>query len=461
MTDEQEAKAENKVLSGQTRWKHFSPYLVCFRLGELLVHLCAHTARFVARLLINRLRKSPRSRQALLGRSLAELCTSLGATFIKIGQILSTRRDLIPEEIAVSLGKLQDCVKPFPFRHVPAIVQDQLGLPVAEIFAEFEEQPLASASIASVYRARLHDGQRVAVKIRRPDIVRKVRDDLRLMRFIARGLARLPVMRLVPVVDMINELGRCIEQQLDLRIEAGNTRHFQEQFAQDRQIQLPVLVEKYCCEAIMVMEFIDDLVRIDDLDWEEVEYQESLITGLRALYHMIFLDGFIHCDLHPGNLYLRKGGQVVILDAGFIAKLDRDDRYKFTEFFLGIATNAGENCARILYETATYKPATFDREGFEQAVVELIDRSTGSSAAAFQVAPFAYQIFDIQRRFGLRGSNNFTMAILSLLVFEGIAKQLYPQLDFQTEARPFLLQAMMQRDDSIASDQKSIVSHSL
>jgi ubiquinone biosynthesis protein len=417
-----------------------------FRLVELLAHCCFHTARFTVRLLLNKLKRKRDSWKALLGQSLSDLCESLGATFIKIGQILSTRCDLFPPDMIMPLTRLQDHIKPFAFRYVPTIVQEQSGRALTEIFAEFEEQPVSSASIASVYRARLHNGQQVAVKIRRPDIVRKVHNDLRIMRFFARVLARLPAMRLVPVVDMIDELGQCIERQLDLRIEAQNTQHFRASFAQEPQIQIPALIEEYCTKAMLVMEFIDGLVRIEELDWEEADYQSSLITGLRALYYMIFVDGFIHCDMHPGNLYLLKGGRVVILDAGFVAKMEHDDRYQFAEFFLSIATNAGKNCARIIYETASYKAKSFDQEGFEREVIELIQKNAGSKADVFQVAPFVVQIFDIQRRFGLRSSTSFTMAILSLLVFEGLAKQLYPQLDFQAEARPIVLQTLLQRN---------------
>ncbi len=417
-----------------------------FRLLELLAHLCFHTIRFAIRLLWSKLSRKRYSWKALLGQFLAELCESLGATFIKIGQILSTRCDLLPPDVTMPLTRLQDRVKPFAFRYVPVIIQTQLSRSLRESFAEFEEQSISSASIASVYRARLYSGQQVAVKIRRPDIVHKVCNDLRIMRFVARVLARLPAMELIPVVDMVDELGQCIEQQLDLRIEAQNTLHLRECFAQEPRIRMPILIDEYCTEAILIMEFIDGLVRIDKLNWEEAEYQKSLIIGLRALYHMIFVDGCIHCDLHPGNLYFLKGGNVVILDAGFVAKMGHEQRYQFAEFFLGIATNGGKNCARIIYETASYKSATFDKEGFEQAVIELINRNAGSKAAVFQVAPFVAQLFDIQRRFGLRSSTSFTMAILSLLVFEGIAKQLYPQLDFQVEARPILLQVMLQKN---------------
>lgn len=420
------------------------------RFVEVLASLGFHALRFAVRLLLHTVgRRRQRSWQALFGRSLAELCVSLGATFIKIGQILSTRCDLIPQAMITPLIGLQDKVKPFAFRHVSVAIRYSYKKELRQVFAEFEERPISSASIASVYRARLLHGQWVAVKVRRPDIVRKVSNDLRIIRFIARLMSRLPAMRLIPVIEMIDELGQCIEQQLDLRVEAHNTRHFREQFAHNQQIQIPALIDEYCNEGILVMEFMDNLVRIDKLNWEEAEYQQSLITGLRALYHMIFVDGFIHCDLHPGNMYLCKGGKVVILDTGFTARMEREDRYQFAAFFLGIGINAGRKCASIIYETALEKPETFDYEGFEQEVVDLIRRSAGSKASVFQVAPFVFQIFDIQRRFGLKGSTSFTMAILSLLVFEGITKQVYPQLDFQAEAQPILLHVLIQRNVEI------------
>ncbi len=423
--------------------KIVSFWQICFRLIEVTGNILFHACRLGVRLLLLRTGKRQTSRQALIGETLAELCDSLGATFIKIGQILSTRCDLLPLELVKPLVRLQDCTRPFAFRSVPTLIKAEFGRSLPDIFAMFEEHPVSSASVASVYRARLHNGRSVAVKIRRPGITRKVRNDLRIMRLIAHGLARLPAMRLVPVVDMINELGTLIEQQLDFRLEAMNNTQFQAHFAQTPLIQIPELIEEYCSEAVLTMEFIEGLTRIDSLDGEETEYQEALLTALKALYAMIFLNGFIHCDMHPGNLYFFKGGRVVLLDMGFVATLAHDDRYLFGRFFFDIATNSGRDCARILYETSSYQSPAFNRAAFDQAIIDLIRRSSGSKAADFQVATFASQLFDIQRRFGLRGSNNFTMAILSLLVFEGIAKQVYPHLDFQSEARPFLLKALL------------------
>ncbi|GCE15792.1 ABC1 kinase family protein [Tengunoibacter tsumagoiensis] len=453
---EKNATTDASTISIQQVATQPTPFQIGARLLEVGVHLFVHTLRFAGKLLWKRLSRNNISRKALLGQAAADLCNSLGATFIKIGQILSTRRDLLSPEVIAPLIKLQDDIAPIPFRFVPPIVLTQFGRPLTAIFQEFEERPISSASIASVYRARLLDGRVVAVKVRRPEIVTRVACDLFIMRVMARLMGRLKVFTLIPMLEMINEVGQYIERQVDLRIEASNNRRFRAQFAHEPLIQFPVLIEEYCTDAIIVMDFIEDLVRIDQLQWAETEYQQSLIIGLRALYQMIFVDGFVHCDLHPGNMYFCPGGRVIMLDTGFVAELNRQNRFQFTDFFLGIATNDGKKCARILYETAFSRTEPFDHDRFEQATVEIIAKSSGSQARTFQVAPFVAQIFDVQRRFGLRGSTNFTMAILSLLVFEGIAKQLYPHLDFQKEAKPFLYEVIFEKQAEIMARNREV-----
>jgi ubiquinone biosynthesis protein len=396
-------------------------------------------ARFAGRLAWSWAMRSPRPPQELLGLSLVELCESLGATYIKIGQLLSTRSDIIPPTVLAQLERLQDRVAPFDSRRVPGILAAQLGHPPAQVFASIEPQPISSASVASVYRATLHSDQTVAVKIRRPEIVGMVHSDLRLMRWGARLLVRLPPLRAVPMVEVIEELGQSIEQQLDFRREAENNRRFRAYFAHDPHIRIPALVEEYCTDAILVMEYMPNLLRINQLHQQGIDYHTSVVTGLKALYQMIFLDGFIHCDLHPGNMYFQAGGDVTLLDMGFVKEFSAKERLLFAKFFFGIVLNKGKECAQIIHETALSVSAAFDYQVFERAVGALIARSTGARAAEFQVASFAMQLFDIQRRCGLRASPNFVMAILALLVFEGIVKSYDADLDFQGEALPFLL----------------------
>lgn len=403
--------------------------------------LTVAAARFAGRLAWSHITWSPRTWQDLLGQSIVELCEALGATYIKIGQLLSTRADLMPLAILRQLERLQDRVAPFDPRRVPAILAEQLGRPPADVFASIDSEPISSASVASVYRATLHNGRIVAVKIRRPEIVRVVHNDLRLMRWGTQLLVRLPPLRSVPMVELIEEMGEAIEHQLDFRREAENNRRFRSYFARDQHICIPALVEEYCTDAMLVMDYIPDLMRINQLRQQGIEYRPSVVTGLKALYQMIFIDGFIHCDLHPGNLYFRAGGDVTLLDMGFVKEFSLKERYLFARFFFGIVLNKGKECAQIIHETALSVSPAFDYEVFERAVSDLIRRSTGVRASEFQVASFAAQLFDIQRRCGLRASPNFVMAILALLVFEGIVKSYYADLDFQHEAIPFMFKA--------------------
>lgn len=420
------------------------PLQTLLRLLQLTANLLLSTARFGLRVPFARLQGKKMPWRASLGLSMAEFCVRSGATFIKVGQLLSTRQDLLPPEMLPPLLELQDRVAPFSFREVPKILRSQFGRSPRSIFAAFNSNVLASASIANVYKARLHDGRVVAVKIRRPGIARQVHDDLRIMEFVAGLMSRLPAFRLVPVVEVIGEFSQAIVQQLDFRREAANNKRFQESFAHNPGVRIPRLVEELCTDEVLTMEYVPNLGRLNLTGSSQGSYKEALITGLRALYQMIFVDGFIHCDLHTGNLYLRDDGTVVILDTGFVATLPSQDRHDFVDFFYAIAGNDGIGCARIMYETASYKSPRFDKAEFDKTVIALIEKTSGAKAGAFEVSAFVVQLFDMQRRFGLRGTSNFTMVILSLLVFEGLAKLVYPELDFQGEAIPFLTPILFQ-----------------
>lgn len=413
------------------------------RASVCLIALVRAAARWAVRSAWYSIIRRPHSRQLLLGETLAELCESLGTTYIKFGQLLSTRYDLIPSAILKPLERLQDRVAPFDSRYVPGILAKELGTAPAQIFATFDPQPISSASVASVYRATLCSGQEVAVKIRRPGIPRLVDTDLRLMRWSAGLMVRIPTLRSVPMVEVIDELGEAITQQLDFRHEAKHNRRFRSHFADDPQVRLPALVEEYCTDAVLVMEFLPDLTHISDLYQQGVDCRSSIVTALRGLYQMIFIDGFIHCDLHPGNMYFQNDGQVIFLDTGFVKSFTEEEKILFAKFFFGIVTNNGKQCATIMRDIALSVSPNFDYPEYERAVCDLIARSTKNRADKFQVAGFAMQLFDIQRRAGLRASPNFVMAILALLVFEGIIKTYCADLDFQREAQPFLLKVLI------------------
>jgi ubiquinone biosynthesis protein len=292
-----------------------------------------------------------------------------------------------------------------------------------------------------VHRARLHDGREVAVKIRRPGIVRTVEDDFRLLGWIGRVLGRLPGMSAMPFSELIAEIETPVRQQLDFGLEAESNRRLRRQFENVERIRIPELVEELCSPAVLTMEYLPELRKVTAPGFTEEERQAAALAGLRALYKMIFLDGFIHADLHPGNVFLRSRGELVILDTGLVTRLEESDLQEFVDFFFGIVNNRGLECARIVWETALHRPPGCDLAGFEAAMVELIGRHSALRSRDFAVTAFAAQLMDLQRRFGIRGSTKFIMTILAMVVFDGICKQLHPECDFQGEARGYLIWA--------------------
>jgi ubiquinone biosynthesis protein len=384
----------------------------------------------------------------LLGEHLARLCERLGPTFIKVGQVFSSRPDLLPASLVAPLIRLQDQIAPFDVAIIPGIIEEAFGQPFNQVFDSFDLAPVASASIAQVHRAHLKDGRKVAVKIRRPGISPLVEHDLQLLLFMSKVLAALPGMSTVPLTELVNDVGAHIRQQLDFNLEAANNRQFRRHFDGIEYIKMPELVEHLCTENVLTMEYLDGLRRIDPARFNMQERKTAALAGLRALYKMIFTDGLIHADMHPGNVFVREWGEFVILDMGLVAHLTEADRQDFTDFFFGLVNNQGKECARIIYQHASYCAGNFNRAAFEAAMVELIQRHSALKSQEFEVARFVHQLIETQRRFKLRGSTKFMMTILSMVVFDGICKQLYPECDFQFEARGFLITSRYSRNQA-------------
>jgi ubiquinone biosynthesis protein len=187
------------------------------------------------------------------------------------------------------------------------------------------------------------------------------------------------------------------------------------------------------------MEFMADLQKTTCAALDPAQKREAAIAGLRALYKMIFVHGFVHADMHPANILLNAQGELVMLDTGLVAVLSGEDRRRFVDFFFGLVNNRGLECARIVLEMALYRTPSCNEAGFEEAMVRLIARHSALKSREFEVTRFVQELIELQRKFGIRGSTNFIMTVLSMVVYDGICKLLYPECNFQAEARPFLI----------------------
>jgi ubiquinone biosynthesis protein len=366
-------------------------------------------------------------------KELADTVVALGPAFVKAAQLLSTRADLLPPRFCRALARLYDNVR--PDRVDATAVLAAAGLPTAGA------RLVGSGSIACVYRVRSADGRELAAKVRRPGIERSLNGDLAMLERLAWLLARVPRLRGVPVVEIVGQLTDSIRGQLDLAREADFLREIRQSMRSVPGVTVPAV--ETSTGDVLVMEFVPDLRRRRPDEFAEADRERAVVTALRAAYRMLFLDGVVHCDLHPGNLYFRTDGTIVIVDAGFTVRLTDSAREKFAAFFYCMSQGDGPACADIVLSTATSAPGA-DVAAFRAGMTELIEDAAGRPAAEFDLVSFATALFDLQRRYGFYADPQFVFPILSLLVLEGAVREFHPKVDFQREAKPFLTTALFE-----------------
>jgi ubiquinone biosynthesis protein len=369
-----------------------------------------------------------------------------GPTAVKVAQLLSTRLDLLPERVCRALSTLHDDAPPLRARVAERIATERLGAPLETLFRAFAPVPEASGSIACVHRAELVDGTVVAVKLRRPGIEATVAADLRLFRLGASMIADTRLMRGLPTRAAVAQLSSAIADQLDFTREAAALSSVADAVSEFAYVRVPRPHPDLADPArtgagVLVMEFVPGLARRTPADLGVAASARAVESSLDAVYKMLFVDGLVHCDLHPGNLYLFPDGSVCVLDAGFVVALPPAAQRAFTEFFFRMGTGNEERCADLVLSTVE-QPAGFDDAGFRRELGALVRSVTGSRADQFELLGFAVRLFDIQRRFGLYADPQFVFPLLGLLVLEGAIKEYHPTTDFQGLAVPHLMRAM-------------------
>ncbi len=386
-------------------------------------------------------RLTPEARARLFGEHLARSLDRLGATFVKLGQVLSTRPDLLGPELAGSLASLQDQVRPFPFREVERVLEAELG-PARARIARLDPEPVAAASVAQVHRGTLDTGEAVAVKVQRPKAEAEIERDLVLLRFFAGLVDKIPSVHLMSLPGAVAEFGAALRKQLDFRLEAENNRRFAANFADADGLRVPKLYDELCTSRVLTMEFV---VGVRATEPEKVGGDRDAIArrGLEAICLMVFRDGFVHADLHPGNILLTDAGEVCLIDLGLVAEIPGEMQRVWVETFVALAQKDAAACARLFYG---YAPTvgTVDYAAFERDVLEFFDVFYGKPLGELEASEIVGGMMNVLRKHRVKVDPIFTVVHLAMLVAEGLGKQLSPTIDIMQLSLPHLARAMME-----------------
>src|SRR3990172_3263813 len=368
----------------------------------------------------------------------------LGPTFIKLGQIASTRADLLPPDWVEEFKKLQDMVPPVPFEEVKKTVEATLKAPIGSKVATFDSVPIASASIAQVHFAELFDGSKVAVKVKRPGIENIIESDISVMHTIAGLLEKyISASRRYRPSEVVSEFERVIRNEQNLSVEGVNVTRFYNIFKDDPQVQIPQVFWDYTTEDVLTMERIygTPIDEVETLKAKGVDIKEVAVRGIGVFFKQVFEHGIFHADLHPGNIFVRDDGVIIYLDFGIIGRLDSDLR-KYLASMLYHLIRADYKRMAAVHRYMGLIGEGVSLSEFEEALRDISEPIFGRKLEDIDIPGLLMKLIQTARRFDMTLQPNLLLLQKSMVIIEGVGRQLYPDVNMWEVAKPLIFKWM-------------------
>lgn len=391
--------------------------------------------------------KDPEKHRLSFGARLRQVMEELGPAFIKLGQMLSTRGDLLPQEVIRELAKLQDRVPPFPFLEAKEIMQDELGASWEKDFRWVEPEPLAAASIGQVYRAELADGRQAVIKVRRPGVEQSIKVDLEIVVDLARlAENRLPKARFYHLVELMEEFARTIKLELDYTQEGRNSDRLRKNLARANLVRIPETFWQYTTARVLTMEYLAGikLNNLNELDHHRIDRCRVAKNLIEVFLQQILLDGFFHGDPHPGNLAVLPDQTLVLLDFGVVGRLSEEQKIHFGALVLGITSRSSSQVIRALARMGILS-ADKDSRALRRDVDLLSERYYDLPLGQIRLGEVFVELLDLAFIHQLRIPSELALIVRSLITVEGIIRELHPQLSMVEIAQPMAGKLMSRR----------------
>lgn len=382
-----------------------------------------------------------------IGVKLRHALQELGPTFIKLGQIASSRRDLVPSEIALELEKLQDHVTPVPFDRIRETVESELEEPLEQLFSNVQEEPLAAASIGQVHIAHLLSGEKVALKVQRPDIRPTIETDLEILSDIARFLEdNTDWAKTYRLREMVIEFSRSLQDELDYEVEGRNSERISKQFEEDPSVYIPKVHWDLSTDKVLTMEMIHGVKASDLKTLDAGGYDRKLIARriVDSMFHQILDEGFFHGDPHPGNIYILPENIISYLDFGMVGRLDNDLKYHFASLILNLREGDTEGMIEVFAEMGILAEDT-DMPAFTKDVDDLQAKYYDVSLKELSIGAIFVELFQVAYRHQIVIPTEISILGKAVLTLEGLIAKLDPELSIMEAVEPFGKRLMKER----------------